>query len=169
MKPFADLWPMHGPLRGAQCSHCTGTTFGLLNFYANPMPWKIIFPCSPMAGTVLCTEEEPHHAADHADRRVRVQTCCLHMWVRTLLPLTDGETKAAGDQMPYRNAGTSLTCKTRLKAEAGGRVYVCSYSSLHSNSAGKQEAVYLYVVKSTASEPDKLGLRPRLSFLTPCT
>lgn len=44
--------------------------------------------------------------------------CCLHMWVRTLLPLTDGETKAAGDQMPYRNVGTFLTCGW-LKAEAG--------------------------------------------------
>lgn len=44
--------------------------------------------------------------------------CCLHMWVRTLLPLTGGETKAAGDQMPYRNAGTFLTCGW-LKAEAG--------------------------------------------------
>lgn len=48
-KSFSDLWPMHDPLGFVQYCHHTG----LLNFYANPMPWKTYFPVPPWLAQCL--------------------------------------------------------------------------------------------------------------------
>lgn len=78
---FSDLWPMHGPLGFVQYSHRTG----LLNFYANPMPWKTIFPCSPMAGTVPAQRKTHRHSADHNGREGSKRPCvCMQLRAQTL-------------------------------------------------------------------------------------